>query len=191
VANNTGFFQGEEFFGDAVFLRVQSPRAGEHGGGATCVDVMYNAVERLGRGGAKTQKRWKFLKQFCTWGGRAATAAAVSGLQGLTKEQVLGLVDVRPEAACRTCYLARIIESSNFARKSMPRIGVATAASKNSNSKLWPAKQTVRRRRPQAGIGLPLAPTRCRAVGSAELECGRIEIDAPESTKNLKLFCES
>ncbi len=66
----------------------------------------------------------------CTWGGRAATAAAVSGLQGLIKEMVLALVNVRPEAACRTCCLAGIIESSNLARKSMPRIGVATAASK-------------------------------------------------------------
>jgi hypothetical protein len=28
-------------------------------------------------------------------------------------------------------------------------------------------------------------------VGGAELECGRIEIDAPESTKKLKLFLES
>jgi hypothetical protein len=28
-------------------------------------------------------------------------------------------------------------------------------------------------------------------VGGAELECGRIEIDAPESTKKLKLFVES
>ncbi len=68
---------------------------------------------------------------------------------------------------------------------------MATAANKKSNSKLWPAKQTVRRRRPQAGIGLPLAPTRCGSVGGAELECGRIEMDAPESTENLKLFCES
>ncbi len=28
-------------------------------------------------------------------------------------------------------------------------------------------------------------------MGGAELECGRIEIDAPESTKKLKLFLES
>jgi hypothetical protein len=118
-------------------------------------------------------------------------AAAVSGFQGLTKELVLALVKVRPEAACRTCCFAGIIESSNFAKKSMPTIGVATAARKKSNSKLWPAKQTVWRWRPQAGISLPLAPTRCGPVGGAELECGRIEIDAPESTRNLKLFGES
>jgi hypothetical protein len=31
---------------------------GEHGGGATCVDVMYDA------GGAGTQEQWKFLEQF-------------------------------------------------------------------------------------------------------------------------------
>ena len=28
-------------------------------------------------------------------------------------------------------------------------------------------------------------------MGGAELECGRIEMDAPESTKKLKLFLES
>jgi hypothetical protein len=28
-------------------------------------------------------------------------------------------------------------------------------------------------------------------VGGAELECGRIEMDAPESTRKLKLFLES
>ena len=124
-------------------------------------------------------------------GAATATAAAVLGFQGLIKEMVLALVNVRPEAACRTCCFAGIIESSNFARKSMPMIGVATAARKKSNSKLWLAKQRVWRRRPQAVIGLPLAPTRCGPVGGAELDCGRIEIDAPESTRNVKLFCES
>ncbi len=45
--------------------------------------------------------------------------------------------------------------------------------------------------RPPAGTSLPLPPTRCGPVDGAELECGRIEIDAPESTKNLRLFLES
>ncbi len=96
------------------------------------------------------------LSSCCTWGGRPA--AAVSGLQGLIKEMVLALVKVRPEAACRTCCLAGIIESSNFARKSMPRTGVATAASKKSNSKLWLSKQTVRQRRPQARLACHWPP---------------------------------
>ena len=65
MANNTCFFQGKELlFGDAVFFRVQLPRAGEHRGGTTCVDVMYDAVERLGRISAGTQERRKFLEQF-------------------------------------------------------------------------------------------------------------------------------
>jgi hypothetical protein len=38
---------------------------------------------------------------------------------------------------------------------------------------------------------LPFAPTRCGPVGGAVLECGIIDSDAPESTKNLKLFFES
>ncbi len=50
AANNT-FLHGEEFLlGDAVFFRVQTPGAGKHGGGATCVHVMHNAVERFGGG---------------------------------------------------------------------------------------------------------------------------------------------
>jgi hypothetical protein len=32
---------------------------------------------------------------------------------------------------------------------------------------------------------------RCGPEGGAELECGRIDIDAPESTRKLKLFLES
>jgi hypothetical protein len=31
--------------------------------------------------------------------------------------------------------------------------------------KFWPEKQTVQGRKPQAGICLPLAPTRCGPVG--------------------------
>ncbi len=31
-------------FGDAVFFRVQPPWAGEHGGGATCVDVVNHTM---------------------------------------------------------------------------------------------------------------------------------------------------
>ncbi len=73
----------------------------------------------------------------------------------------------------------------------MPIMGVATAAMKKSNSKSWLAKVTIWRRRPQTGTMFLFAPTRCGPVGGAELECGRIEIDAPESTKKLKLFLES
>ncbi len=90
-------------------------------------------------------------------------AVVVSGLQGLMKGVVLALEKVWPEAACRTCCLEGIIESSNFVKKSMPKRGVATAASKKSNLKFWLEKQTVRRRKPQAGICLPL-------VGGARLE---------------------
>ncbi len=68
---------------------------------------------------------------------------------------------------------------------------MATAARKNSNSKSWSAKETIWRRRPQTGTILPFAPTRCGPVGGAELDCGRIEIEAPESTKNFRLFLES
>ncbi len=56
AANNTCFFQGKKLlFGYAVLFRVQPPGAGEHGGGATCVDVMNCAMEWLGRRGTGTQ----------------------------------------------------------------------------------------------------------------------------------------
>ncbi len=73
----------------------------------------------------------------------------------------------------------------------MPIMGVATAVRKQSNSKSWPAKETIWRRRPQAGMSLLLAPTRCGPVDGAKLECGRIEIDEPELTKNFRLLLES
>ncbi len=105
----------------------------------------------------------------------------VSGLQGLIKGVVLALVKMRPEAACRTCCLEGSIESSNFAKKSMPRRGVATAANKKSNLKFWLQKQTVRR--------LSICFYKVQTCGLRQLEWGRIETDTPESTK--KLFCVS
>ncbi len=68
-----------------MFLRVQPPTAGEHGGGATCVDVMYDAVERLGRGGAMTQERWKFLKQFLYLGWESGDGGGGLGALGANK----------------------------------------------------------------------------------------------------------
>ncbi len=152
---------------------------------------MYDAVERLGGGGAGTKERRKFLEQFLYLGWESGDGGGGLRAPGVNKSTGTCLGEGAARGTCRTCCFAGFIESSNFAKKSMPMIGVATAARKKSNSKLWPAKQTVWRRRPQVGISLPLAPTRCGPVGGAELECGRIEIDAPESTKNLKLFCES
>ncbi len=61
--------------------------------------------------------------------------AAVLGFQGLMKEVVLALENVWPKAACRTSCFEGIIEKPNFVKKSMPRKGVETAASKKSNSK--------------------------------------------------------
>ncbi len=65
---------------------VQPPGAGEHGGGATCVDVVDHSVERLGLRRVGSQQGREFLEQFL-YLGRAA--AAVSELQGLSKEFVL------------------------------------------------------------------------------------------------------
>jgi hypothetical protein len=63
VGANTCFFHGKKLLlGDAVLERVQPPGAGEHRGGATCVDVVHNAVEEFRGGGAGAQQRCKFLE---------------------------------------------------------------------------------------------------------------------------------
>ncbi len=62
--NNTCFFKGEKFLlGDAVLFWVQTPGAGKHGGGATCVDVVNNPVKRLGLRGVGPQQGREFLEQ--------------------------------------------------------------------------------------------------------------------------------
>ncbi len=86
MADNTCFFQGEELpFGDAVFLQIQPPRAIEHGGGATCVDVIDNAVERLGMGGTGTQQRRKFLEKFLYLGRESGDGGGGLGALGVSK----------------------------------------------------------------------------------------------------------
>ncbi len=45
-----------------MLFRVQPPGAGEHVGGATCVHVMHDGLERFGRGSAGAQQRRKFLE---------------------------------------------------------------------------------------------------------------------------------
>jgi hypothetical protein len=51
-----------------------------HRGGTTCVDVMYDAVERLGRIGAGMQERWKFLEQFLYLGWESDNGGCGLGL---------------------------------------------------------------------------------------------------------------
>ncbi len=64
MANNTCFFLGEKLLlGDVVLFWVQPPGAGEHGGGATCVDVVDHSVERLGLRGVGPQQGREFLEQ--------------------------------------------------------------------------------------------------------------------------------
>jgi hypothetical protein len=49
--------------GETVFVQIQSPRAGENWGDATCVGVMDDSVNRFGSGGTGPQQRQKFLEQ--------------------------------------------------------------------------------------------------------------------------------
>ncbi len=68
-----------------MLLRVQPPRAREHGDGATCVDVMYDAVEWLGRGSAGTQQRWEFLEQSLYLGWESSDGGNGLGTPGANK----------------------------------------------------------------------------------------------------------
>ncbi len=136
-------------------------------------------------------QRWgavatKFFEEFLYLGRESCDSGGGLGAPGANKRT--GTCLCEGAAACRTCHFAGIIESSNFVRKSMPIMGVATAARKKSNSNSWPAKETIWRQLPQTGTMFPFAPTRCGPVGDAELECGRIEIEAPESTKKFRLL---
>jgi hypothetical protein len=102
--------------------------------------MMHNAVVRLGRSDAGTQQRQEFLEQLLYLWWESGEGGSL-GTPGATKRSGTCLgVKVRPEAACRTCCLDGIIESSNFAKKSMPRRGVATAASKKSKFKVLAEK---------------------------------------------------
>ncbi len=67
------------------FPGVQLPGAGEHGGGTSCVDVMDNAVKRLGRGGTGMQQRRKFLKKFLYLGWESGDGGGGLGAPGANK----------------------------------------------------------------------------------------------------------
>ncbi len=99
------------------------------------MDVIHDTVERFGGAVLGRISDGNSSRSCCTCGGSAVAVAAVSGFQGLMKEVVFAFVNVRPEAACRTCCIEGIIEKPNFVKKSMPRRGVVTAASKKSNYK--------------------------------------------------------
>jgi hypothetical protein len=67
----------------------------------------------------------------------------------------------------------------------MPRRGVATAASKNQIRNFGRKNRQYGAKTPGGdllAIGSNKVP-----VGSTGLECGKIDNDAPESTKNLEL----
>jgi hypothetical protein len=63
MANNTCFLECKELlFGDMVLLWVLPLGAGEKGSCTTFVNVVYNAVERLGGGGTGLQHCPEFLE---------------------------------------------------------------------------------------------------------------------------------
>ena len=68
---------------------VQPPGAGEHGGGASCVDVVDHSVEWLGLRGVGPQQGREFLEQLLYLGREGGDGGAVSELQGLSKEFLL------------------------------------------------------------------------------------------------------
>jgi hypothetical protein len=98
------------------------------------------------------QQRREFLEQLLYLWWESGDGGSDLGTLGAKKGVVLALVKVRPEAAGRTCCLDGIIESSNLAKEAMPKIGLATAASKKSNSKFWPENRRCGGGNPRRGF---------------------------------------
>jgi hypothetical protein len=69
-----------------VLFRVQLPRAGEHGGGATCVDVVDYTLEWLGRRGAGSQQGREFLEKLLYLGREGGDGGGGLGAPGATKK---------------------------------------------------------------------------------------------------------
>ncbi len=65
-----------------MFFWVQPPRMGEHGGGATCVDVVHNAVERFGGAALGRSSDGNSSSSYCTCGGKAADGGGGLGTPG-------------------------------------------------------------------------------------------------------------
>jgi hypothetical protein len=75
AANNTCFLECEEFlFIDTVLLLIKPPRARENWSCATCVNVVIDAVERLGCCGAGPQQCREFLEQLLNLGRKNGNA---------------------------------------------------------------------------------------------------------------------
>jgi hypothetical protein len=79
----------------------------------------------------------------------------------------------------------------NFLKKSMPRMGPATAACKKLDVKSLPWNCTVFLMKPQEGIGCPSAPLRRGPDGLEFLLQGTILNVAPVSTKYLSFVNSS
>jgi hypothetical protein len=75
----------------------------------------------------------------------------------------------------------------NFLKKSMPRMGLATAACKKLDVKSLPWNSTVFLMKPQEGIGCPSAPLRRGLDGLKFWLQGTILKVAPVSTRYLSL----
>ncbi len=57
TANNTCFFECQKLgLDDEVYLRIQPPMAGEHWGGATCVNVVYYSLQGSGCVGSRSEQ---------------------------------------------------------------------------------------------------------------------------------------
>ncbi len=75
AANNTCFLECEELlFIDTILLWIKPPMASESGSCATCVNVVNDAVERLGCCGAGPQQRREFFEQLLNLGRKNSDA---------------------------------------------------------------------------------------------------------------------
>jgi hypothetical protein len=84
VVNKTCFIECKELlFGNMVLLWAQPRRAGENGSCTSCVNVVYDTVERHGGGGTGLQHRWEFLEQLLYLGWKSGDSGL--GTPGFTE----------------------------------------------------------------------------------------------------------
>lgn len=101
----------------------------------------------------------------------------------------------RSVLASKTLLVAESTRRRYFAKKSDPRMGLATAArTKGTSGKVLPPKQTVLCTKPQEEIPLPSAPAKAGPAEGTEEdegECGITLTAAPVSAKKQRPDKES
>jgi hypothetical protein len=131
---------------------------------------------------------WEEVAAAGSWIGTGAGIGGELNKHGEAGEAAVGKYGAGEAAAAQAnCIWLMSGETVtlNFLKKSMPRMGPATAACRKLNVKSLPWNCTVFLMKPQEGIGCPSAPLRRGPDGLEFLVQGTMLNVAPVSTKYL------